>query len=200
MHLLRAQTDHHLEVVCGDRDLEVHHRLRALSPTSPHARTASKSRIVPRSPTHGGSKSCVARPTTPRQTWFTSTACSAFRFALHPLRAARTLGIRVVLAPRGMLGAGALAIKPIKKKVLVAARLLGLFRGVRWHASTEVEAGDVRRGLPGSEIHCASNVPLFVANVLPISAGANLELGWPWVAFTPSRTSTSRSRPCRTST
>ena len=75
-------------------------------------------------------------------------------FALQPLRAAKSLGIRVVLAPRGMLGAGALAIKPAKKKLfLTLARLFGLFRGVRWHASTSVEASrNVLRAFPAASV------------------------------------------------
>ena len=84
-------------------------------------------------------------------------------YALQPLRAAKSLGIRVVLAPRGMLGAGALAIKPAKKKLfLTLARLFGLFRGVRWHASTSVEARDVLRAFPAASVNVAHNVPLMI--------------------------------------
>jgi glycosyltransferase involved in cell wall biosynthesis len=77
-----------------------------------------------------------------------------------------------------MLGAGALAIKPVKKKVfLTAARLLGLFRGVRWHASTEVERAEILTHMPGSEVHTAMNVPLFDANVTPVK----MDQGLTWV-------------------
>ena len=85
-------------------------------------------------------------------------------YALQPLRVAKSLGIRVVLAPRGMLGAWALAIKPAKKKLfLTLARLLGLFRGVRWHASTSVESIEIQRQFPRAECRVALNVPLFQA-------------------------------------
>ena len=89
-------------------------------------------------------------------------------FALQPIRAAKSLGIRVVLAPRGMLGAGALAIKPAKKKLfLTLARLFGLFRDVRWHASTSVEALKCLRAFPRAECqHCRQH-PLMARGTKP---------------------------------
>jgi glycosyltransferase involved in cell wall biosynthesis len=52
---------------------------------------------------------------------------------------------KVVLAPRGMLGKGALNIKPGKKKVfLLASRFYGLFNNIIWHASTHLEAEEVK--------------------------------------------------------
>ena len=63
-----------------------------------------------------------------------------------------------------MLGAGALAIKPAKKKLfLTLARLFGLFRGVRWHASTALESIEIQRQFPRAESRVAINVPLFQA-------------------------------------
>ena len=52
---------------------------------------------------------------------------------------------KVVLAPRGMLGKGALNIKPFKKKLfLLYAKLTGLYKNVRWHASSEEEVNEVK--------------------------------------------------------
>lgn len=52
---------------------------------------------------------------------------------------------KVVLAPRGMLGKGALNIKPTKKKLfLFGSRIYGLFNNITWHASTHLEAGEVK--------------------------------------------------------
>ena len=161
MQLLRAQTDHHLEVVCGDRDLGSPSPLEGIEPDVPHMRDGIQ--VTYRSSvTHAWwLEKLRGTPDNPAPDVVYLNSLFSVPFALHPLRAARALGIRVVLAPRGMLGAGALAIKPFKKKVfLTAARLLGLYRGVRWHASTEVEARDVQRGFPNAEIHCASNVPI----------------------------------------
>lgn len=83
-------------------------------------------------------------------------------FALQPLRMARKKCPRtqVVLAPRGMLGAGALAIKPLKKRVFLAAsRAAGWFNGVRWHASSEVEAAEIRTVWPDAAVSVALNLP-----------------------------------------
>jgi len=52
----------------------------------------------------------------------------------------------LVVAPRGQLDPGALAIKALKKRVFLAGyRLLGCHRRVLWHASTPLEAENVRR-------------------------------------------------------
>ena len=51
----------------------------------------------------------------------------------------------IVIAPRGELAAGALAIKSRRKRsFLAAARALRLFDGARWQASGEQEARDIR--------------------------------------------------------
>ena len=172
MQLLRAQTDHHLEVVCGDRDLGSPSPLKGIEPDVPHLRDGIQ--VTYRSSvTHAWwLEKLRGTPENPAPDVVYLNSLFSVPYALHPLRAARALGIRVVLAPRGMLGAGALAIKPVKKKVfLTAARLFGLFRGVRWHASTEVEARDVQRVFPNAEIHCASNVPIPSSHCLPPDHG-----------------------------
>lgn len=68
-------------------------------------------------------------------------------FTLYPLlvRKKHFPTRKVVLAPRGMLGKGALDIKPLKKKLFLTwAKLTGLYRQIRWHASSEAEAGEIR--------------------------------------------------------
>ena len=67
-------------------------------------------------------------------------------FTLLPLLAIRFLKHKpqVILAPRGMLGNGALAIKAFKKRTFIlVAKLIGLYRNVTWHASTPLEAEEV---------------------------------------------------------
>lgn len=74
-------------------------------------------------------------------------------FTLYPLMVRkRHLPVRrLVLAPRGMLGKGAMQIKSLKKKsFLFWARLTGLYRNVRWHASTVNEEAEIRRVFPGA--------------------------------------------------
>lgn len=75
-------------------------------------------------------------------------------FTLYPLLIRkRHLPVRkVVLAPRGMLGQGAIQIKSLKKKFfLLWARLTGLYRNIRWHASTLHEEAEIRRFFPRAE-------------------------------------------------
>ena len=70
----------------------------------------------------------------------------------------------LIVAPRGELSPGALAIKPARKQIFLAmARRFGLCEGVVWQASTALEACDIRTifgsrcqvtvaaDLPGSE-------------------------------------------------
>lgn len=69
-------------------------------------------------------------------------------FTLYPLLARkRHFPVRkVILAPRGMLGAGALQIKPLKKKVFLAwMKITGLCSTIRWHASSETEEAEVKK-------------------------------------------------------
>ena len=79
-------------------------------------------------------------------------------FTFWPLQIARAKGVKTVLAPRGMLGAGALEIKPLKKFVFLSlARNLDFFRGVEFHASTEEEVREVKMHIPGKKVFVARN-------------------------------------------
>lgn len=52
---------------------------------------------------------------------------------------------KVIIAPRGMLGKGALKLKPLKKKLfLTAAKTIGFFKHVLWHATDDEEAKDIK--------------------------------------------------------
>lgn len=52
---------------------------------------------------------------------------------------------KTILAPRGMLKAGALSIKPLKKKLFLAlSRWTGNFDGIMWMATNEQEASEIR--------------------------------------------------------
>lgn len=53
------------------------------------------------------------------------------------------------LAPRGEFSGGAIAQKRLKKRFFIAfANVIGLYRGIHWHASSELEADDICRELP----------------------------------------------------
>ena len=85
-------------------------------------------------------------------------------FTLLPLML-RRLGMGpatpVVLAPRGEFSAGALGLKKTKKALFLrVARLVHLYRGVIWQASSEYEAADIRAWMgEDARIMVAPNLP-----------------------------------------
>src|SRR5690606_16441288 len=69
-----------------------------------------------------------------------------------------------MLAPRGELSGGALQLNSRKKQLFMAlARSGGLYRNLRWHASSEHEAADIRARL-------GTRVPIRIAANLPAMA------------------------------
>ena len=71
---------------------------------------------------------------------------------------ARLPKTRYVIAPRGTLGTGALAIKPWKKKLGLLLMRSSL-QDLVWHATAESEAGEVRQVIGSQETVCvASNL------------------------------------------
>jgi len=68
-------------------------------------------------------------------------------FTLLPLIAAKRSGMdqKIIVAPRGMLSKGALALKPLKKQLfLTLTKLTGLFRNSIFHASSEIEVNETK--------------------------------------------------------
>lgn len=84
-------------------------------------------------------------------------------YTLLPLFLARRLGYQpeqLVLAPRGMLGKGALQLKSNKKKLFLSiSRKIGLFKGITWHATSEQEAQEIRTNFD------ANITPFLAANI-----------------------------------
>ncbi|MBK6527082.1 MAG: hypothetical protein IPG07_16955 [Crocinitomicaceae bacterium] len=76
--------------------------------------------------------------------------------------------IKVVLAPRGMLGQGALEIKKGRKKFfLTLARFSGFYRRVKWHASTSEEEIEIKEFLEkGLKFFIAQNIPITQSKTL----------------------------------
>jgi len=78
-------------------------------------------------------------------------SCFSLPFGIGPLllRRCRLIPRRpVIIAPRGELASGALALNSGRKGLYIAgARLLGLTRGVIWQASGTHEAEDIRRSI-----------------------------------------------------
>jgi glycosyltransferase involved in cell wall biosynthesis len=84
------------------------------------------------------------------------------QFTLLPLLTAKSKGYPVVLAPRGMLGAESLDIKKGKKSSFLAvSKVLGLYRKVVWHASSDIEAADIRKKFgKKAKVKIAQNIPV----------------------------------------
>lgn len=107
------------------------------------------------------------------------------RFSIMPVlaRCGRVLPqVPALIAPRGEFSQGARSLKRWKKMPFVrGARLLGFYRSVQWHASTELEAEDIVRviGAPRSRIHVARNLGDRMAvgrNTNSRSTGASLRV------------------------
>lgn len=83
-------------------------------------------------------------------------------FTLYPLRFARLHGKRVILAPRGMLGKGALEIKQGKKQIFLSvAKILGWYKNIVWHASTKEEWTEIKKAFGDhSKVKIAQNIPV----------------------------------------
>lgn len=84
-------------------------------------------------------------------------------FAIYPLKWKRQakLKSKIILAPRGMLGDGALAIKAFKKKLyLNLAKKLGYFNDVLWQSTSSQETDEIKKQISRqAEIVEVSNLP-----------------------------------------
>jgi len=90
-------------------------------------------------------------------------------FTLKPLLALMNFNCIIMLAPRGMLGAGALNIKPLKKKIFLKLfRSFGFSHKINWHATAASEATEIKQHFgKGSKVHIATNLSAVVAEDLP---------------------------------
>ncbi|HYG97515.1 MAG TPA: glycosyltransferase [Terriglobales bacterium] len=115
------------------------------------------------------------------------------RFVLRYL-ALRRVGLvsrttPVVLAPRGEFSLGALRIKRLRKSVFIAfAEAVRLYSDLIWHASAELEAQDIRRILPRSDIHVArimvaSDFPSVSLDTVSQQQGTPKKKGEAWFVF-----------------
>lgn len=88
----------------------------------------------------------------------------SFRFSILPLILQKIKNNKkvVIIAPRGEFSNGALRIKSFKKRFYInLINLLGLYKGIVWHASTEHEASDIRRSIGNdAKIKLALNISL----------------------------------------
>ncbi|PCH99255.1 MAG: hypothetical protein COB85_00285 [Bacteroidetes bacterium] len=83
-------------------------------------------------------------------------------FSVFPLwKIKRLSGVKVILAPRGMLAEGSISIKRIKKLLFLRlARLIGLFNGVIFQSTSEHEKLDIQSHLGmNCKIRMVPNIP-----------------------------------------
>ncbi|MCB9364231.1 MAG: glycosyltransferase [Flavobacteriales bacterium] len=93
-------------------------------------------------------------------------------YTLEPLRIIRKLKInsKIIIAPRGMLGKGALSIKPLKKQLFISiSKLFGFYKNVCWHATNIEEKKDIISIFGNdSTIYIASNISIISTEKKPI--------------------------------
>lgn len=102
-------------------------------------------------------------------TWYI-TGVYSLRFSILPLLFARKVpGLRVVVAPRGMLSPHAIGVKRLKKQVfLTVARIVRLYKGVLFQATNSREAKDIAKLFPHNEVVLAPNLPRPVTTSGPL--------------------------------
>lgn len=82
-------------------------------------------------------------------------------FAILPLRLLKKRpGLKVILAPRGMLAPGALSVKKWKKKAYMwMAHLAGYYDRLIFQATSDEESAHIRHFFPENEIRFAPSLP-----------------------------------------
>lgn len=84
-------------------------------------------------------------------------------FAVNPLKWKQQNKIesKIILAPRGMLGDGALAIKPLKKQLFLRyAKTFGYFKDVCWQSTSAQETAEIKKRIGAkTQISEVSNLP-----------------------------------------
>lgn len=74
------------------------------------------------------------------------------------------LNCEVVLAPRGMLGKGALSIKSLKKKIYISlSKARSFYKNIHFHATDPQEEKDIKQFYPKAKITTLQNVNNAVA-------------------------------------
>ncbi|GAB5539355.1 MAG: hypothetical protein Salg2KO_14580 [Salibacteraceae bacterium] len=100
--------------------------------------------------------------------WIYLNSLFSIEFTLKPLWWALLSGklSKVILAPRGMLGAGALTLKPRKKKLFLwMFKAFNIHHKICFHATDSSEAKDIEKVFGDSiNVHEISNLPRTIQN------------------------------------
>ncbi|WP_414901953.1 glycosyltransferase [Sphingomonas flavalba] len=151
----------HFHIVAVDRDLGDDHGYPGVVPNT--WTDCGKARVFYRTPGRAGwralldSLADIDFDLLYLNSFFSTDATLRF-LAYH--RLGRIARRPVLLATRGELSRGALALKAPKKRAFIAiAKVLGLYRGVTFHASSDYEAEDIKNIFgPSICISVASNL------------------------------------------
>lgn len=83
------------------------------------------------------------------------------KFTLLPIRVAKKMNIKTILAVRGMLSSGSLSVKIHKKKVFLSfIKAIGLFNKTIFHATSEGEKNDLLKHFgKKTKVVLATNLP-----------------------------------------
>lgn len=99
---------------------------------------------------------------TPHDVIYLNSLYSKF-FSIIPLQWKRKkiIDSKIILAPRGMLGDGALAIKPVKKRLFIFyAKCIGLVKGITWQSTSAQETKEIKKRIGNdASIVEISNLP-----------------------------------------
>lgn len=145
-------------IVCGDKDLGDSHPVQAPIGQWEPVGLAQVLRLPPSEWTQARWQALI-QEIQPDKLYLNSLYSGPF--SRLPWRVAKSVSLATTLAPRGMLGAGALAIKPLRKKAwLWVQRMTGRYANLTWHASTEQEAEEIRHWFPNATVQVALNLPL----------------------------------------
>jgi glycosyltransferase involved in cell wall biosynthesis len=85
----------------------------------------------------------------------------SYNFSIAIVRAKKSgeLKTPVLLAPRGMLGSGAMSLKSFKKNIfLLTGKTLGWYKNILFHATNEQEKADIQKQFPQAKISVVPNV------------------------------------------
>lgn len=101
----------------------------------------------------------------------------SYRFSILPIFALKKLelNIQVILAPRGMLGKGAIANKSFKKLTFIyLTKYLSVFKDFIWHASTNEEKREINKYYGDKvDVKIAQNIPSLNEKTFPKKSKIN---------------------------
>ena len=90
------------------------------------------------------------------------------KYTLDPLSIVKKVksSPKIIIAPRGMLGEGALKIKAFKKRLfLLIAKLIGIYNNVIWHATDSGESEDIQ-AIFGNNSNIITSPNISILNII----------------------------------